>query len=315
MDRLYKSFTTGIFLRMRSIQVKKQSIKAGSRLAFFFVGPVQIVLTLIILIPILMTLVLSFQNYTYGKPATFVGLKNYVQIFADRNFKRALINNIVFVNLVVYGELLLGFGLAVFFKRKIAFKKFSIAIVMAPYAVSTVLGALMWRFLLEPDIGMLNGLLRTLSLGQLEWTTNPIHTFGVLIFLSIWLNVPFTFLTLYNSLLGVSTELFEAARVDGASAGQVFRYITLPSIMPAILISLMFRYIFAFRTFDIVWILIQGGPFRSTELLSIYLYRQAFSYFNFGIASAVAWIMVLVTILMGAYYFRVLYTRMFKNES
>ena len=295
--------------------MKKQSIKAGSRLAFFFVGPVQIVLTLIILIPILMTLVLSFENYTYGKPATFVGIKNYLQIFADRNFKRALVNNIIFVNLVVYGELILGFGLAVFFKRKLAFKKFSIAIVMAPYAVSTVLGTMMWRFLLEPDIGMLNGLLRALSLGQLEWTTKPIHTFAVLIFLSIWLNVPFTFLTLYNSLLGVPPDLFEAAKVDGASAGQVFRFITLPSIMPAILISLMFRYIFAFRTFDIVWILIQGGPFRSTELLSIYLYRQAFSYFNFGIASAVSWIMVLVTMLMGAYYFRVLYVRMFKNEN
>ena len=295
--------------------MKRQSIRAGSGLAYFFVGPVQIVLTLIILVPILMTLLLSFQDYTYGKPASFVGLKNYLQIFSDRNFKRALVNNIVFVNLVVYGELLLGFGMALFFKRKMAFKKFSIAIVMAPYAVSTVLGTLMWRFILEPDIGMLNGLLRTLSFGQLEWTTKPVHTFGVLVFLSIWLNVPFTFLTLYNSLLGVPTELFEAARVDGAGSGQVFRYITLPSIMPAILISLMFRYIFAFRTFDIVWILIQGGPFRSTELLSIYLYRQAFSYFNFGIASAVSWIMVLVTIIMGAYYFRVLYTRMFKNEN
>ena len=118
--------------------------------------------------------------------------------------------------------------------------------------------------------------------------------------------------TLYNSLLGVPTN-FEAG-VDRASAIKVFRYITLPTIMPAILISLMFRYIFAFRTFDIVWILIQGGPFRSTELLSLYLYRQAFSYFNFGIASAVAWIMVMVTLVLGAYYFLVLYRRMFKNE-
>lgn len=297
------------------MSVKQPSLRSGSRLAYFFVGPVQIVLTLIILLPILMTLVLSLQRYTYGKPATFVGFANYVKLFSDRNFIRALVNNIIFVNLVVYGELILGFGMALFFKRKMAFKKFSIAVVMAPYAVSTVLGTLMWRFLLEPDIGMLNGLLRALSLGQLEWTTKPVHTFIVLIFLSIWLNVPFTFLTLYNSLLGVPVDLFEAARVDGASSPQVFRYITLPSIMPAILISLMFRYIFAFRTFDIVWILIQGGPFRSTELLSLYLYRQAFSYFNFGTASAVAWIMVMVTLLMGAYYFRVLYRRMFKNEN
>ncbi len=295
--------------------MKRNSIRAGSGLAYFFVGPVQLVLTLIILLPILMTLVLSFQNYTYGKSAEFVGFQNYTRIFGDRNFRRALVNNIVFVNLVVYGELLLGFGMAVFFKRKLAFKKFAIAIVMAPYAVSTVLGTLMWRFMLEPDIGMLNGLLRTLSLGQLEWTTRPVHTFIVLILLSIWLNVPFTFLTLYNSLLGVPGDLFEAARVDGASPSQVFRFITVPSIMPAILVSLMFRYIFAFRTFDIVWILIQGGPFRSTELLSHYLYRQAFSYFRFGLASAVSWIMVLVTILMGAWYFRILYLRMFRHES
>jgi multiple sugar transport system permease protein len=295
--------------------LKKASLRGSSLVAYFFVGPVQIVLALIILLPILATGWLSLQSYTYGKPMSFVGLENFRSIFSDKNFIRALVNNVVFVNIVVYGELLLGLGMAVFFNRKLLFKKAAIAVVMAPYAVSTVLGVLMWRFMLEPDIGFLNGFLRSLALPQLEWTIDPLHTFIVIIFLSIWLNVPFTFLILYNSLLGIPHELFEAARIDGARGLQVFRFITLPVILPAVLISLMFRYIFAFRTFDVVWILMQGGPYRSTELLSVYLYRRAFSYFDFGAASAVAWIMVLVTVLLGAYYFRVLYRRMFTHDA
>jgi multiple sugar transport system permease protein len=292
----------------------RRKAKSGF-LPYLFVTPVQLILILVIFIPILYTLWLSFHNYSYGTAITPAGIQNYRELFTDRVFKRALINNIIFVNIVVYLELAIGLGMAVFFVRKIPFKKLIIAIVMAPYAVSTVLGVLMWRFLLEPDIGLINGFLKNLSLPELEWTVNPVHAFAVIIILAVWLRVPFTFLILYNSILGIPTELFDAAKVDGCSGWKVFTNITVPVIMPAILISLMFRYIFAFREFDVVWILTGGGPFRSTELLSVYLYKRGFTYYEFGIASAVAWVMVLITILIGAYYFYILYRRMFRDDT
>lgn len=280
---------------------------------YLLVAPVQAMLASLILLPVLYTLWLSFHNYTYGKPVSFAGLRNYAVIVRDRAFWRAFWNNVIFVNIVVYLELAVGLGMAVFFSGRVPFKRLAISVVMAPYAVSPVLGVLMWRFLLEPDIGLINGMLQSLHLPHIEWTVNPVHAFAVMILLSIWLQAPFTFLILYNSILGIPRELFEAAAVDGATAWQIFARVTVPVIMPGILVSLMFRYVFAFRTFDVVWILTAGGPYRSTELLSVYLYRRGFTYYEFGIASAVSWVIVVVTILMAAHYFRLMYRSMFAD--
>lgn len=282
-------------------------------IAIALISPVLILLLLVILIPILYTLWLSLQNYTYGYPTTFQGFDNYKDIFSDNIFWRAFRNTVIFVFIVVYGELLIGLGAAVFFQRRLPFKKLLISIVMAPYAVSTVLGVLMWRFIMEPEIGMVNLLSSEFGFPEFLWTVNPVHAFIMIVILSIWLRTPFTFLVLYNALLGVPKEMMEAARVDGASSITAFTKVTLPSIMPAILVSIIFRLIFALRTFDVVWVLTKGGPFRSTELLSVYLYRRGFTYFEFGIASAVAWVMVLLTIIIGAYYLVAFYRSTLKN--
>ena len=306
-------------MESRSLIQTTKKKKAGNdfkrkMVPFLMIAPVQILLVALLFLPVLYTLWLSFYSYTFGKPMTYVGLDNYIGIFTDKHFQLSLIRNIVFVNIVVYGELFIGLGMAVFFIGKVPFKKLMISIIMAPYAVSNVLGVLMWRYVLEPDIGMLNKLFMSLNLPQFLWTMIPEHAFVMVVLIAIWLQVPFTFLILYNAILGIPPELFEAAKVDGASSVQIFGRITIPVIMPAILISLLFRYIFAFRTFGEVWILTKGGPFRSTELLSIYLYKTGFVYFEFGVASAVAWVMIFITLLIAAYYFRIMYKRMFSNE-
>jgi len=277
------------------------------------VSPVLILLFLVICVPILSTLWLSVQNYTYGRPRTFVGLENYKDIFADPVFWRSFKNTVWFVLVVVYAELLIGLSIGLLFQKKIIFKKFMISIVMAPYAVSPVLGSLMWRFILEPEIGVVNLFFQSAGLPQFLWTVNPSQAFLMIVILSIWLRIPFTFLVLYNALLGVPKELIEAAKIDGASSSKAFMSVTLPTIMPAILVSLIFRLIFALRTFDVVWVLTKGGPFRSTELLSVYLYRRGFTYFEFGVASAVAWVMVLLTIIIGIYYLVAFYRSSMKN--
>ncbi len=113
---------------------------------------------------------------------------------------------------------------------------------------------------------------------------------------AIWLHLPFTFVILYAARLAIPIELYEAARIDGATRWQTFRRITLPLLMPAILVAMLFRYIFAFRLFSEVWLLTQGGPARSTEVLAVYLYLEAFRYNDFGAAAATGWLMVLASL-------------------
>jgi ABC-type sugar transport system permease subunit len=124
--------------------------------------------------------------------------------------------------------------------------------------------------------------------------------------LSVWLNLPFTFIILYAARLAIPKDLYEAARIDGATPWQSFRRVTIPLLAPAIIVALLFRYIFAFRIFSEVWLLTQGGPVRSTEVLAVYLYREAFTYNAFGTASATAWIMVFASLVLGLGYVLIL---------
>ena len=120
-----------------------------------------------------------------------------------------------------------------------------------------------------------------------------------------------TFLILYTARLALPKDLYEAAGLDGASAWQQFRFLTWRLLLPAMLVAVLFRYIFAFRIFSEVWLLTQGGPARSTEVLAVYLYKQAFSYQDFGLASATGWMMVLLSLAIALYYLRLAYKRMF----
>ena len=282
---------------------------------YLMVSPVQLMLLLIIFIPSVYIAVLSLQQYSYGTTAEFVGLKNYVFVFTDPAFWRAFFNTFIIVNLVVYGELALALGIAVLFAGGVPLRRIMVSIVLMPYAVSPVIAVMIWKYLLEPQSGIVNYLLNRMGLPLIEWTINPTHALGVIIVLSIWLHVPFTFLILYTSIMAIPGELYEAARIDGARPFQEFRHITVPSIIPGILIALMFRYIFAFRIFSEVWLLTEGGPVRMTEVLALYLYRHGFRYHEFGIAAATGWIMVMASLLIALYYLWQIYKRMFSYDT
>jgi multiple sugar transport system permease protein len=143
----------------------------------------------------------------------------------------------------------------------------------------------------------------------------PSHGLTLVALLSIWLHLPFTFIILYAARLAIPKELFEAARVDGAGGWHMFRRITFPLLLPAMLVAMLFRYIFAFRLFSEVWLLTQGGPARSTEVVAVYLYLEAFRYNDFGAAAATGWIMVLSSLLLAAFYLRRLYREMFARAA
>ena len=172
---------------------------------------------------------------------------------------------------------------------------------------------MVWRYLMEPDIGPLTHLLAALGLPPLDWSVSPGAALALVGLINIWMHLPFTFVLLYTALLAVPAELFEAARIDGAGAFAEFRHVTLPVLMPAILVAILFRYVFAFRMFSEVWLLTQGGPARSTEVLAVYLYMTGFRYGDFGGAAAIGWLMLLASLLLGLYYLRRMYRGMLKD--
>jgi multiple sugar transport system permease protein len=279
------------------------------------VAPALTLLAALIFLPSLYVFWLSLNTSSFGAQAQWVGLANYATLLQDPYFWRAFLNTFVLVNVVVYAELALGLAMALLFAGGMPWPKLTLAVVLAPYAISEVVAVIMWKYMFEPQVGPLQWLLRAVGLGEIDWAVNPVHGLGLVVLLAVWHHLPFTFLLLYAALLGVPKELYEAARVDGASAWTTFRRITLPVIMPAILVALLFRYIFAFRIFSEPWLLTQGGPARSTEVLAVYLYKAAFRYHDFGLAAATGWAMVVLSLLISIPYLRVMYRRMFAHEA
>src|SRR4029079_17386733 len=286
--------------------------RAGDRrtvraLHYAMVSPTLVLLLAFLVIPAFYVGWLSFTTSTYGRESTFVGLANYAQLFGDRIFWRAFWNTFFLVNAIVYVDVALGLGLVLLLSAPMRGKALIIAVILAPYAITESSGIVMWRYMFEPDVGMVSQLVGRAGLPQLEWSTQPVGTLFLAGTIAVWHHLPFTFLILYASLTTVPKDVLEASRIDGASDWQQFRLITLRLIMPAILIAVLFRYIFAIRTFAEVWLLTEGGPARLSEVLAIYLYREVFKYHQFGVAAATGWFMLLMSLAIAIPYLRQMY--------
>lgn len=286
-------------------------MRSLGRLQYLFTAPANLLTGLFIVIPAVYVFVLSLSASSYGAAPRFVGLANYAALLADPYFWRAFWNTFVVVNLVVYIELALAFGLTALLMATPHLKRPVITLLLLPYAVSEVVGVLVVKFMFDPGVGIAAQALAGLGLPPIAWTINPYQALGLVTLLSIWHHMPFTFLIVYTARLGLPAELFEAARVDGANAFRRFTNVTFPLLLPAVLIALLFRYIFAFRLFVEVWLLTRGGPARQTEVLAVYLYKSAFSYYDFGLAAATAWAMVILSLLIASPYLHLMYRRMF----
>lgn len=276
-------------------------------------APAQTLLVLVLFVPSLYVFWLSLTRSTYGVRPVWVGLANYSAVLSDPYFWTATLNTAIVVNAVVFGEFLLALAIAMLFAGWIPLRRLMIALVLAPYAISEVVSVVIWKFMMEPYAGPVTLALQALGLPTLDWAVEPSHGLAMVILLSIWHHLPFTFIILYTALMGIPKDLYEAAQVDGAGAWRKFLHITLPLLVPAILVALVFRYIFAFRIFSEVWLLTGGGPARTTEVLAVYLYRQAFRYADFGAAAATGWLMLIASLLMGSWYIYQMYKRMFTH--
>lgn len=265
-------------------------------------APAHLLVLLVIGLPALWLVWLGLTESSFGRAPRFVGLANYAHILSDGYFWRALGNTAVLVVAVVHVELLLALGMALLFAHGLPMRRTLLAVVLAPYAVSEVAAVVMWRYLFDPEAGPVQHALASWGLPALDWAVSPAQGLMLVALLSVWLHLPFSFMILYSARLALPGELYEAARIDGATAWGAFLRVTLPLLVPAILVAVLFRLIFAVRLFSEVWLLTGGGPARSTEVVAVYLYLEAFRYNAFGAAAATGWLMVAAALLAAAPY-------------
>jgi len=245
----------------------------------WFVIPALILLSLVTVYPVLYVFSLSLQRrLLIFDISRFAGLDNYLFLLRDERFWNALKNTVYFSAVSVSLELILGFSIAMLLHRSFRFRGIFRGIVLVPWAVPTVVSARMWEWMYNTDFGILNHILGV----KINWLGSPVWALYAAVFMDVWKTTPFVAILLTAGLQVIPQDLYQAAKVDGASGWAVFRRITLPLLKPVILIVLLFRTLDAFRVFDAVYVLTGGGPANTTETLSIYAYKVLFQTLQFG---------------------------------
>lgn len=266
-----------------------------------FMTPAVVFVVVMMILPVLYTLWLAMQRWGGGAagPPEFVGLDNFRQLLtSDPRFWAALWRTFSFTFMAVSVETVLGVAIAVLFNREFMGKGLLRTIFLFPMIATPVAIALVWRLMYEPTLGILNDLLSSVGLPTSTWVADPALTLPALALVDVWEWTPLITLITLAGLSALPNEPFEAAAVDGASAWQTFWKITLPLLRPVIIVAVAFRLIDALKTFDIIFVITQGGPGFASETLNLYTYSQSFQYQNLGYASSL--LIVFFAVVVGS---------------
>jgi ABC-type sugar transport system permease subunit len=238
-----------------------------------------------------------------GRP--FIGLDNYIEALGDERFREALVHTLAFTVASVTLELTLGCVLALAMNRAFRGRGLVRAAILVPWAIPTVVAALIWRFMFDGDSGIVNAALASLGVDPPVWFVDRLAAWVPVVLGDVWKETPFVALLLLAGLQGIDASLYEAARIDGASAWRQFRHITLPLLKPALLVALIFRTRDAFRVFDLVYVMTGGGPGTATEPIALYTFTSLLQNLRFGYGSALSVLVFLVAFLLALGYIRV----------
>jgi ABC-type sugar transport system permease subunit len=296
----------------RSLPKRQFSLrKQDARTAWLLLIPSLAVILGVTLWPIIYTFVLSFFYAPTGihQVRTFIGLTNYLTMLKDPIFWETIGRTLYFTGVSVGLELVLGLAVAQLIHSHPWGWKFLRFSLIIPWAVPTIVNGAMWRWIYNADFGALNGLLMQLGLIKhyIPWLTLPNMAMPLVILADVWHMMPFVALVLQAALATLPGELEEAAAVDGANAWQRFWKIRIPLLRPAILVALIARTVDAFRVFDIVYILTNGGPAFKTMTITYLTYLNSFSYGKQGTGAALSFLISLFTIIMAFIYIGILY--------
>jgi multiple sugar transport system permease protein len=272
-----------------------------ARAGRLFVAPNLAAVVVFMLFPLGFSLYMSLHNWDLFTPAKFAGLSNYRDLFTeDPLFSIAMRNTVVYVVGTVVPTVLISLAVAGVLNRKIKGIGVFRTIIFLPLAVSSVVIAVVWQFVFNTNNGLLNIVLGWVGINPIPWLVDPKWAMTSLCMVSIWRSVPFATVILLAAMQGVPENLYEAARLDGAGEVRQFVSITVPLIRAAVSFVVVISIIHAFQAFDLVYVLTgrNGGPETATYVLGIMLFQHAFAFLEFGYASALAWVMFAILLVL-----------------
>jgi len=284
---------------------------ADRRLGYFLVAPVLILLLLVTAYPLVYNLWNSFHfdNLSFGGlPHKFVGVQNYSKMFSSPLWIAALERTLAFTVASVVFDTAVALGLALMLHRRFRGRGFLRAAILVPWAVPTVVSAMLWKTMFDPRAGFVDYFLGAVHPGwsSLTWLNASVWRSWAVIFIAdAWKNVPFVAIILLAGLQVIPTDIYEAARIDGATSLQAFRRLTLPLLKPALMVALIFRTLQALLIFDVIFIMTGGGPGNSTETLSFLNYQTFINNLDFGYGGAISVILVVLALIAAAVIVRV----------
>ena len=285
--------------------MSKQSV-FSRHFPVFLILPAIVVIAVVVVFPLIFSLYTSFTDYNLLRPkgTHWIWFRNYAEIFRDGLFWRSFRNTIIFTMVAVNLEFIIGLLVAQLVSRVGRGQGVMRTILMMPMMVPPILAGFQFRWFFNDQVGLLNNFLRAIGLHGRPWLID--QPFGLLSIMAaeIWFGTPFVAIILLAGLLALPQEPFEAAAVDGASAFQKFRYITIPLLQPFIFIVMAIRSLDIARAFDIVQIMTAGGPAHRTELIWTLAYREAIPDSRFGYGSAISYIAIIVSLLFTWYLFK-----------
>lgn len=271
------------------------------RTAVWFVAPALAVIALVALVPIAMTLWEALHRHDLRLPwlgSPLIGIDNFVEAAGDERFRGALVRTIVFALVTVPVEMVLGLALALIMHRAVRGRGLVRAAALLPWAIPTVVAALLWRFMFDSQAGILNVPLRSLGLigPSFDWFGGALTAWVPIALADVWKSTPFVAVLLLAGLQTIDLTLYEAAAVDGASRTRQFFSITLPLLGPVLVVAAAFRALDALRLFDLAYVLTGGGPGSATEPLSLYAFIALMQRLRFGYGSALSITVFLLTL-------------------
>ncbi|QWZ10127.1 sugar ABC transporter permease [Nocardioides panacis] len=279
-------------------------------MAFWMLMPAALAVFGIIIYPVLRTLIISFfqVDSALATETPFVGLHNYTAVLTDPGFWATVARTLYFTIVSTGLELLLGLGLAALLNVDLRGRWLFRAIVVIPWAVPTIVNAAMWKGIFNAQYGALNGVLTQLGLldEYKAWLGDPILALNAVVVADVWKTTPLVAFFLLAGLSSIPKDLYEAAKLDRASTWRTFRSITLPLLVPSIAIVLILRTVEAFKVFDLIYGMTRGGPANGTQTIAYYAYTTAFSDQEYGIGSAISYLIVLVILALSTIYLRLL---------
>ncbi|WP_313698872.1 sugar ABC transporter permease [Pantoea sp.] len=282
------------------------------RQAWVLLAPMLLVMLLLTAWPLLRTIWLSFTDAALigsGETPAWIGLENYLYALSNPDFRASIWRTLYFTLVSVTVEGIIGVLVALLLNQKFIGRNVLRVLVILPWALPTIVNAMMWRLNFNPDYGSINALLSQIGFidGYRSWLGSPDSALNAVMFADIWKNYPLVTLLVLAALQSIPEDLFEAARLDGASAWRRFRAITFPAIVAPLGVALVLRTIDAFKIFDIIYVMTRGGPVDSTKTLSFFVYQESFSYLRAGSGAAYAILMTLMCALLITLYLLMLW--------